>query len=232
MRRAVPAEEVVGMQVFVVGVTGRTGLLLARDLVSRGDVVRGLVRDDRGRRAAEEAGVVVTRGDIADLDVGALAGMLAGADVVVYAAGSNGGAREVTDAVDGEGVCTALAAAVATGVPRFLLLSVLPEAWRERELPPDEEHYFHVKKRADVDVTRSSLDWVVLRPSLLTDGSATDAVTLGPAVVHGEVGRADVAATIAEIVHEPGISRQVLELDGGRTPVRDAVRQNVVGSTR
>lgn len=38
------------MQVFVVGVTGRTGRLLARDLLSRGDVVRGLVRDEQSRR--------------------------------------------------------------------------------------------------------------------------------------------------------------------------------------
>jgi hypothetical protein len=52
----------------------------------------------------------------------------------VYTAGSNGGSRTVPDAVDGEGVVTALEAASRAGVRRFILVRVLPEAWRERHL--------------------------------------------------------------------------------------------------
>lgn len=211
------------MQVFVVGVTGRTGRLLARDLLSRGDVVRGLVRDEQSRREMAGEGVAAVLGSIAEVDTDALARMLDATDVLVYAAGSNGGVREVTKAVDADGLRTALAAAGAAGVDRFLLLSVLPEAWRERELEADEEYYFHVKKAADVAVARSALEWVILRPSLLHDGPATGTVTLGPAVMHGEVSRSDVAATMAEILHEPRITRRILELDGGATPLREAV---------
>ncbi len=212
------------MRVFIIGVTGRTGRLLARELISRGDVVHGLVRSTAPAGELAAGGVTTVLGNITDLDAHRLAGMLGDTDALVYAAGSNGGSREVTSTVDGEGVRTALAAADDAEVDRFLLLSVLPEAWRERELPPDEEYYFHVKKAADVAVTRSASDWVILRPSLLHDGPATGTVTLGPAVMHRGISRSDVAASMAEILHEPRITRRILELDDGATPLRGAVR--------
>ena len=43
----------------------------------------------------------------------------------------------------------------------------------------------------------------------------------------GEITREDVAATLAELLHEPRIGRQILELDGGTTPIGEAVRANV-----
>lgn len=36
----------------------------------------------------------------------------------------------------------------------------------------------------------------------------------------------DVAETVAELLHEPGIGRQILELNTGSTPIRDAVKAN------
>ncbi|MFD0971833.1 NAD(P)H-binding protein [Plantactinospora endophytica] len=74
---------------------------------------------------------------------------------------------------------------------------------------------------------RSDLDWLVLRPSLLVDDSAVGTVSLGPAEFHGRIARADVAETLAELLHEPRIGRQILELDNGSTPIRDAVSSNV-----
>jgi len=145
----------------------------------------------------------------------------------VFAAGSNGGAREVTNAIDGVGILTTIEAARRVGVSRFLSVSVLPEAAREEHLGEDEEHYFAVKKAADIAVVRSGLDWVILRPSRLTDASGVGTVSLSPAEAHGEISREDVAATVAELLHEPRISRQILELDRGNTPIPDAVRANI-----
>src|SRR3712207_3836685 len=129
-----------------------------------------------------------------------LASMLGGVDALVYSAGSNGGTRAVTDAVDGEGVLKALEAARRARVTRFALVSVLPEAWRERERDPDEEHYFAVKKLTDVAVSLSDLDWLVLRPSLLVDRAGTGRVALGPAQPHDEIARQDVAADRKSVV--------------------------------
>ena len=215
------------MKVFVIGISGAVGGLLAKDLMGRGDGVSGLVRreDQRADLAARDIDAHV--GEIAGMSAGSLASMLSGVDAVVYSAGSNGGSREVTDAVDGEGVLTALEAARLAAVRRFALVSVLPEAWRERALGDDEEHYFAVKKLTDVAVSQSGLDWLVLRPSMLVDRAGTGRVALGPAQPHDEIAREDVAATLAELLHEPRIRRQILELDEGETPIAFAVRENV-----
>jgi uncharacterized protein YbjT (DUF2867 family) len=212
------------VRVFVIGISGAVGGLLATDLTGRGDVVSGLVRREDQRAGLVARGVEAHVGDIGTVTADRLASLLGGVDAVVYTAGSNGGSREVTDAVDGEGVVTALEAARLAGVRRFALVSVLPEAWRERTLGGDEEHYFAVKKLTDVAVSQSDLDWLVLRPSMLVDRAGTGRVSLGPAQLHGEIAREDVAATLAELLHEPRISRQILELDEGETPITSAVR--------
>jgi uncharacterized protein YbjT (DUF2867 family) len=215
------------MQVFVIGISGAVGRLLAEDLTGRGDVVSGLVRREEQRADLASRAVEVRVGDIAAMDADALAAVLGGVDVVVYTAGSNGGRRDVTDAVDGEGVVRALEAARLAGVRRFALVSVLPEAWRERALDDDAEHYFAVKKLTDVAVSLSDLDWLVLRHSMLVDRPGTGRVALGPAQPHGEIPREDVAATLAELVHEPRVRRQILELDEGETPIATAVRASI-----
>jgi len=68
---------------------------------------------------------------------------------------------------------------------------------------------------------------VILRPSLLVDDPALGTISLGPAEAHGEIARADVAETLTELLLEPRIRRQILELNTGTTPVREAVRANV-----
>ncbi|WP_327169716.1 NAD(P)H-binding protein [Streptomyces subrutilus] len=72
-------------------------------------------------------------------------------------------------------------------------------------------------------LSRSDLDWLNHRPSLLTDDPGTGTVSLGPAEFHGRIPRADVAATLAELLHGPRIHRQILELNTGSTPIREAV---------
>ncbi|MFI6041722.1 NAD(P)H-binding protein [Nocardia sp. NPDC051321] len=89
------------------------------------------------------------------------------------------------------------------------------------------EYYFTVKKEADIALSRSELNWLILRPALLLDGEGTGTVSLGPAEFHGEITRDDVAATLAELLHEPRIGRQILELDTGTTPIDKAVCANV-----
>ncbi|MFF0728566.1 NAD(P)H-binding protein [Streptomyces sp. NPDC004134] len=213
--------------VFIIGITGGVGGLLARKLRSRGDSVRGLVRRDGQRAELATQGVDARVGDISRMTVDELAAAFTGADAIVYSAGSNGGSREVTKAVDGEGVAKAIAAARLAGVERFALVSVLPESWRERDLGEEVEYYFAVKKEADIALSRSELNWLVLRPSLLVDGPGAGAVSLGPAEFHGRITREDVAATLAELLHEPRIGRQILELDTGSTPIEEAVRANI-----
>lgn len=215
------------MRVFIIGVSSAVGRLLAHDLTRRGDEVVGLVRRPAQRDDLAALGVEVLVADLATLDAPALAVMIRGVDVIVYTAGSNGGRREVTAAIDGEGVITAVEAASLSHVERFALVSVLPEAARGQGLSEDEEFYFAVKKLVDVLVSESDLDWLIVRPSMLTDKPGVGTVALGPAQPHDEISREDVAATLAELLHEPLIRRQILELNQGPTPIATAVRANV-----
>ena len=52
-------------------------------------------------------------------------------------------------------------------------------------------------------------------------------ISLGPAQLHTEVSRDDVAATIAELIHAPAIRRMILELTGGTTPIARAVAMQI-----
>ncbi|MEU5908998.1 NAD(P)H-binding protein [Micromonospora sp. NPDC047527] len=215
------------MKVFILGISGAVGRLLADDLSKRGDTVSGLVRRDEQKFELMRRGVHASVGQLADMTVDSLGSMLRGVDAVVYTAGSNGGARDVTAAIDGEGVIRVLEATTLAGVHRFTLVSVMPEAGRDQDLSDDEEFYFAVKKIVDVVVSQSHLDWLILRPSMLLDRPGTGSVSLGPAQPHDEIAREDVAATLAALLHEPRIRRQILELTQGSTPIAIAVSANL-----
>ena len=215
------------MKAFILGISGAIGALLADKLTAAGTEVHGLVRKPAQQVDLAARGVETTLGELSTMSATELARAASGSDAIVYTAGSNGGAREVTKAIDGDGVAKALEAARLAGVRRFVLVSVLPESWRERDNPDEVEYYFAVKKQADIAVTRSDLDWVILRPSLLIDDPALGTISLGPAEAHGEIARADVAETLTELLLEPRIRRQILELNTGTTPIREAVRANV-----
>lgn len=215
------------IRVFVVGITGGVGRLLAGKLTTNGDEVSGLVRTSEQRASLSRDGIRAVVGDLATMSVSDLVDAFRGHDAVIYSAGSNGGRRDVTTTVDGEAVGRAAEAAREAGVARFFLVSVLPESWRDRDLDDDVEYYFAVKKGAEVLLTRSDLDWVILRPSLLTDAPGRGTVSMGPAELHNEISRDDVASALTELVHEPRIRRQILELNTGATPITDAVHDNI-----
>ena len=84
-----------------------------------------------------------------------------------------------------------------------------------------------MKKLTDVAVSLSDLDWLVLRPSMLVERAGPGRGARGPAQPHGEIPREDVAATLAELLHEPRIRRQILELDAGETPTALAVQASI-----
>lgn len=212
------------MKVYIIGVAGGTGSRLARILRDRGDEVRGLHRRAEQGEVLRAIGVAGTLGDLAKLDVERLAHQVRGSDVIVFTAGAGAADDDaMTDAVDGDGVTKSIAAAKLAGVTRMILVSVFPEAWRERHMGEGFEHYIAVKKRADVELSQTDLDWVILRPSALKDDPGTGTVSLGVAGFHTEVRRDDVAATVAELVHTPAVRRRILELTEGPTPIGRAV---------
>ena len=212
------------MKVFIIGIGGGVGLRVAQQLSARGDQVDGLVRTESKGRELNSQGIGTTAGDLVAMSIPDLAGVLRGSDAIVFSAGAGGkDGPEATDDVDGDGPGKVAAAARLAGVQRLVLVSVFPEAWRERHMDEDFEHYMVAKKRAETELVLTDIDWIILRPSALTNKSGTGRVDLGLAKVHKEIPRDDVAATIVELLGRPGIGRSILEVTGGTVPVSDAV---------
>ena len=144
--------------------TGRSARRLARLLASRGDRVRGLIRNPEHADDLRADGAEPVVCDLESASTAALAEAIGGADAVVFAAGAgpgSGAERKLT--VDRDGAIKLLDAAAAAGV----------DALRDRQLgrrrsPPDDDDVFSVylraKAEADAAVAQSDRDWTVVRP--------------------------------------------------------------------
>lgn len=220
-----PPKKAATPRVFIFGITGRVGRLLAGRLRAQDVPVSGLVRTPQQAAALNGSEISTFVGDLGTSTTKELETMIMNCDVVVYAAGSNAGPRRVTDDIDLAALGRVSDAVERNQGTRLILLSVLPEAWRERSLSDDEEHYFAVKKKAEVSLTRRDISWVILRPSLLTDDPGSGDVSLGHAEEHGKIPREDVAAVLEALVLKPSIRRQILELNEGQTAITEAVRR-------
>ncbi len=212
--------------VFIVGGSGKVARHLARQLSARGHKPRCLHRDVAQADELKALGAVPVYGDLLQLETAELAELMAGSDAVVFSAGAGGkGGPQMTNAIDGDGLTLAVAAAMAAGIRRFVLVSAFPEAGRGKAVSDTFENYMAVKKRADAHLAATDLDWVILRPGTLLDTPGTGNVRAGQAIAYGDIPREDVAAALVEIIDHPDVNRIIIELTQGDTPVGTAVQQ-------
>lgn len=213
-------------KVFIVGGAGKVGRRLSQRLSQRGHQALALHRNAEQAEELQALGATPVLGSLLNLNAEELAKLMIGSDIVVFSAGAGGkGGMEMTNAIDGRGLELAVAAARKAGVPRFLLVSAFPEASRGKEVSDTFENYMAIKKRADVHLVESDLDWVILRPGTLLDTPGAGNVRTGLAIPYGDVPRDDVAATLLEIIERPLVSRVIIELTQGDTPVGESVQR-------
>jgi uncharacterized protein YbjT (DUF2867 family) len=212
-------------KVFIIGAAGKVGRRLCRQLLERGHQVTALHRKPEQSDDLTRLGATPVSGSMLDLDAAELAKLMSGSDAIVFTAGAGGAGIELTNAIDGRGLELATEAAAIAGIRRFILVSVFPDALRDKETSPDFENYIAVKKRADVHLVETGLDWIILRPGTLLDNPGSGKVRADVAVPYGEVPRDDVAATIGELIEQPAVSRIIVELTSGELPVADAIRR-------
>ena len=212
------------MIVVIAGGHGQIALRLARELSDRGHEPIGLLRNPDQVPDLERNGA---RGELIDLEhttVDALAAIVAGTDVVVFAAGAgpgSGAARK--ESVDRAGAVLLADAAEQAGVQRYVMVS----AMGTEDADPDSQDVFQVylraKATADADLRARDLEWTIVRPGRLTDDTPTGKVDLGPDRPPGAVPRADVAAVLAELITTRAGIRKQVDLVSGRVPVAEAV---------
>jgi nucleoside-diphosphate-sugar epimerase len=217
------------MRIVLAGAHGQIARRLTRLLAARGDTVLGIVRnpDHEPDLRADGADPVVL--DLESASVDEVAGALASADAVVFAAGAGpGSGPDRKDTVD-RGAAVLLAdAAERAGVQRYLLVSSMgvdSVAGGRRPEGMDDVFtaYLQAKLAAEQDLLgRSALRTTVLRPGGLTDDAGTGRVTLQRSVDMGRVPRDDVAAVLVALL-DAGADGAVLELVAGDTTIDEAV---------
>jgi nucleoside-diphosphate-sugar epimerase len=168
--------------VLVTGVTGFVGRRLARALVARGYLVRGLTRRDAGLDDLVTDGIEVVRGDLAD--PAALERACDRQRLVFHAAGrvSDWGARQEFVRVNVEGTAHLIAACVRAHVERLVHLSSLtvlglPNDARSIDettpyaAPPSGDHYTATKIAGEqlmrAASTEGRLATTVVRPGAI-----------------------------------------------------------------
>jgi nucleoside-diphosphate-sugar epimerase len=211
------------MVVAIAGAHGQVARPLARLLIARGDEVRGLIRNPAHADDLRADGSAPVTCDLESAGVDEVAGAIAGADLVVFAAGAGPGSgteRKLT--VDRDGAVKLLEAAQAADVERYVIVSSVGA-----ESPPAGDDVFSVylraKAEADAAVAASDRAWTIVRPGRLTDDPGTGRVLVTTEPHRAEVPREDVAAVLAAIVHDEGTAGLTLYVNGGDDPVDEAL---------
>jgi uncharacterized protein YbjT (DUF2867 family) len=216
------------MRIVIAGAHGQIARRLTRLLTARGDSVVGLIRNPEHRADLEADGAEPAVLDLETASVENVAGVLEGADAVVFAAGAgpnSGPERKHT--VDYAAAVLLADAAERAGVRPYLLVSSMGAELARQGTPqgmdPVFAVYLQAKLRAEDEILpRPGLDTTIVRPGRLTDEPGTGRVTLGHGVELTDVPRDDVAAVLAALLHSAKTD-EVVELVAGPTPIDEAI---------
>ncbi|HEY4357776.1 MAG TPA: SDR family oxidoreductase [Acidobacteriaceae bacterium] len=204
------------MNIVILGATGGTGIELIKQTIEAGHSVTALVRDPKALKPFAER-IQVKTGNLLDQDE--LAAILHGQDAVLSGFGPRVPLVK-TDAHLLREFATALTAAMQnTGVRRLVTISTA-FLFRDSIIPPTYligRLFFSsvVTDSADLEaiVKRSDLDWTIVRPPQLTDGSITR--NYRERIEHlprfgFKISRADVADYFVKILPSGEVTRKVV----------------------
>ena len=215
------------MRVVIAGGHGQIALRLTKLLSGDGHEVVGLVRNPDHEADLAAAGGQAAVLDLEQADVAAVAGVLAGADVAIFAAGAGPGSGKARkDTVDRAAAALLADAAEQAGVRRHIQVGSMG-ADRADSLDDDDIFtvYLKAKWAAEEDLrARDGLDWTILRPGGLTNDPGTGQVLLADKTGNGRISRDDVALVLAGLCDTPAAIGRTLELVAGDTPVSDALK--------
>ncbi|MFL6568366.1 MAG: NAD(P)-dependent oxidoreductase [Chthoniobacterales bacterium] len=188
-------------RVLIIGATGGTGRELVSQALEQGYEVTALVRDP-AKLQIDNPRLHLVRGDV--LNPESLDGAVRGQDAVLSALGHR--RLYVPSRVQSEGTRNVLRAMEANGVRRFVVETSIGLGNSAGKLglfatflflPVVLPIYFWDKARQEKIIAESSVDWVMVRPGVLTDGARRGGyrhgVDVGSYIATGKIGRADVA---------------------------------------
>ncbi len=203
------------MRILILGASRGMGLATVREALARGHTVRALAR------SAERIGIADRRFEpvAADATDGpAVAAALQGSDAVIYAIGMSGALGRPIGRIGlfSETTRVLLAEMHRTGARRLVAVTGFGAGdSRGRLSLPERVGYrlmlgaaYDDKDRQEVLIRGSGLDWVIVRPTILTNGARTGRyrVLVEPATWrNGLISRADVAHFLVREAAEPSL---------------------------
>jgi uncharacterized protein YbjT (DUF2867 family) len=214
------------MRVVIAGGHGQIALRLTKLLSGDGHEVVGLVRNPDQLPDIAEAGGQAAVIDLEQDDAEAVAEVLTGADVAIFAAGAGpGSGNPRKDTVDRGAAALFADAAEQVGVRRHIQVGSMG-ADQADSLTDDSSFtvYLRAKWAAEEDLRARDLDWTILRPGSLTNDPGTGRVKLADKTGRGSISRDDVALVLAGLCDTPAAIGRTLELIGGATPVSEALK--------
>jgi putative NADH-flavin reductase len=199
------------MNIIIFGATGGTGRSLTEQALAEGYTVTGFDRNPDALKL-QHPNLKSIKGDIFDL--AGVEEAIAGQDVVFCVLGVPPG---VTTPVCSVGTKNIIMGMQKQGVKRLMVQSsfavaALDGEWREvpwivplMSLFRKERAMFMDHVRQEAFVRQSNLDWIIVRPSRLTDTARTGVYRVGERLFIGpraHVARADVADFMLKQVHD------------------------------
>jgi uncharacterized protein YbjT (DUF2867 family) len=211
------------MRIIVIGGSGRTGILIVKQLIANKHAVVGTIRNPRHMVALAKAGAEAALVDLDTSEFDAIVFAMKGADAVVFAAGSAAGE---TSEIDRKGVLRTVRAAEKAGVGRYVAISSIGASTglSTRAMSEEMKDYYKAKRAAAKHITGSSLKWTIIEPGELTDAKGTGKVTLSESAIdETPIPRADVAAVVVACLEEPKTAGRVFQLTGGKAAIKTAL---------
>ncbi len=208
------------MNVLVAGANSDTGKQIVNLLLERDHNVRAMVSNSS---EAEELERIGANPVIADLEQD-VRFAVEGCDAVIFAAGGENGNADKIDAIDKDGAIKLIKACEENAVNRFIMLSALG-ADQPEEAPSKLQHYLKAKAAADAKLEKSRLNYTIIKPGKLTDNDATGKIQAAEGLkeIQGEISKADVAATVAEVLNNENTYRKSFGIIAGNEPVSVAL---------
>ena len=218
------------MKVLVAGANGKVAKHFAEITVNHFDIKeKAVIRNKEQKPFFDERGIETVVLDIVHDSIEDFAEAMKDVDAVIFSAGAGGKGLDQTVMIDLDGAVKIMTAAEKAGVKRFVMVSTFRTGREEiaREIKEDEalKVYTIAKHYADEWLkNRTSLDWTIIHPGILTDDAGTGKIKTGMNQDINEVPRADVAEALAAVLENNDTIHKEFEVLSGDETVIDAVQ--------
>jgi len=209
------------MQVLVVGATGGTGRQVVEQALQLGHFVTAFVRDP-AKLLIQHPNLTVLTGDV--LKPETVLPAVRRQDVVICSLGSRPGQKDQAVA---EGTRNLVVAMHQAGVQKLFVVSSLGvgTSYEEASLPSKLiiktllSGVIAEKEKQEQTVRESGLDWVIVRPTSLTNGPITGHYRIGEHLPFSRfdfprISRADVAAFLLHQLEKDTYQQKAITLTG------------------